>query len=396
MRKELSILHVIRSPVGGIFRHVADICEAQRSAGHAVGLICDDAGSDALQEERIGALAAEARLGVTRIPMTRSIGLGDLGATLHVARRVGVLRPDIVHAHGAKGGLYGRLAASLLRRRGAPVASFYAPHGGSLHYDAKSVKGRLFFTVERALERVTDALIHVSAYEAETYREKVGAPHCPAHIVRNGVRPEEFEPVESAADQADFLFIGELRDLKGVDLFIRALGQLDDEGLGPRAVIVGPGTPDEQRRYREMANAMVKANRVAFRPPMPARQAFSLARNLALPSRAESMPYIVLEAAACGMPLIATRVGGIPEVFAGETERLVEPGSATALATAMRSALTEPERLKAEAMLRRERVEQSFSLAAAAARIEAIYRDALEARYSIVRAGPVVEAGLRR
>jgi glycosyltransferase involved in cell wall biosynthesis len=129
---------------------------------------------------------------------------------------------------------------------------------------------------------------------------------------------------------------------------------------------------------------------------MPAREAFALARTVVLPSRAESMPYIVLEAAAAGIPLIATDVGGIPEIFVGETEKLVRPGDAQALAKAMRAALQEPERLTAEAVLRRDRVEQNFSLAAAVRRIEDIYRNALEARYSVLRASPVAEADVPR
>jgi glycosyltransferase involved in cell wall biosynthesis len=396
VRKELSILHVLRSPVGGLFRHVADLATAQRAAGHAVGVICDSEAADALQEERVAALASQMSLGVACIPMTRAIGPGDIPATLRVARRMAEVRPDIVHAHGAKGGVYGRLAAALQRRRGGPVAAFYAPHGGSLHYDARSLQGRVYFAVERALERATDALIHVSAYEAETYREKVGAPRCPAHVVLNGLLPEEFEPVEPGPDAADFLFIGELRDLKGVDVFIQALALLEGEGHAPRALIVGPGTAENERLYREVANDKVRANRVAFRPPMPARDAFRLARTVVLPSRAESMPYIVLEAAASGMGLIATDVGGIPEVFAGETERLVPPGDAGALAFAMRGALNAPDRMAAEAMLRREQVKQNFSLTAAARRIEGIYRDALHARYSMLRAHSVAEADLPR
>ncbi len=127
-------------------------------------------------------------------------------------------------------------------------------------------------------------------------------------------------------------------------------------------------------------------------PPMPARSAFALARTVVLPSRAESLPYMVLEAAAAGVPLIATRVGGIPEMFEGEAERLVAPGDADALAEAMRAALLAPGEMAAEAMLRRERVKQKFSLAVSAGRIEDIYRAALEARYSVERARAVAEA----
>ncbi len=396
MRKELSILHVIRAPVGGVFRHVADLSRVQVKAGHAVGLVCDAAANDPLQEGRIAALAAALPLGVTRLPMARAISPGDGPAALRVARCIGGLKPDIVHTHGAKGGLYGRLGAALQRRRGARVAAFYAPHGGSLHYEAGSWQGRIYFTVERALERITDGLVHVCAFEAETYRAKVGVPRCPAHIVRNGLRPEEFEPIGPNADAADFLFIGELRAIKGVDLFIEALSLLEADGRKPRALIVGPGSPEEQHRFRELANKSVHANRVAFHPPMPAREAFAKAHAVIMPSRAESLPYIVLEAAAAGVPLVASHVGGIPEVFAGETDRLVPSGDANALAEAMRAALDEPKRLQAEAMLRRDRIKQSFSLAAAAGRIEAIYREALEARYSVVRTGPVAEVDLPR
>lgn len=396
MRKQLTILHVLRSPVGGVYRHVSDLATAQSEAGHEVGLICGTQDSGALQEERLAALALQLSLGVARVPMARPIGPGDVAASSRVARLMAEAEPDIVHTHGAKGGVYGRLAAALQRRRGGSLAAFYAPHGGSLHFQPQSLQGRVYFAVERALERMTDGIIHVSTYEAGIYRQKIGEPRCPVHIVRNGLRPEEFEPVETAPGAADFLFIGELRELKGIDVFIEALALLEQQGHAPRALVVGPGSAAAERRWRDLANAKVQENRVVFRPPMPAREAFALAQTVVVASRAESMPYVVLEAAACGRPLIATRVGGVPEVFAGESERLVPPGDAEALAAAMRRALTEPERLAAEAILRSTGVKQNFSLAFAAARIEAIYRDALEARYSMIRAHGMAEANLSR
>jgi glycosyltransferase involved in cell wall biosynthesis len=371
----LSIVHVVRSPIGGIFRHIADLATAQRAAGHSVGLICDRLTGGDFEDARIAALAPALSLGVARVAMPRAIGPGDMPALRGVLTHLRRMRPEIIHAHGAKGGLFGRVAAGMARRSG-PVAAFYAPHGGSLHYDSGSLSGRLYFAVERGLERLTDGLIHVSAYEAETYRRKIGVPRCPAHVVLNGLGPEEFEPVAPVSDATDFLYIGMLRDLKGVDVFLEALSLLKRRGRSFRALVVGAGEPGDERRYREMASGL--AGEVAFHPPMPARQAFALARTVVVPSRAESMPYLVLEAAAAGMPIIATDVGGIPEVLAGEDERLIRPGDAAALAEAMALSLAVPERMNAEAAFRREHVKRNFSLAKMTTRIEDIYRGALE------------------
>src|SRR5690606_6962220 len=83
------------------------------------------------------------------------------------------------------------------------------------------------------------------------------------------------------------------------------------------------------------------AERVDFLDPMPARQAFALARFIVVPSRAEAMPYIVLEALAAGMPMIATSVGGIPEIFGVDSTALVHP-LASELADKMSAALCDP------------------------------------------------------
>jgi glycosyltransferase involved in cell wall biosynthesis len=376
--EQLSIVHVARSPVGGVFRHIADLAWAQNAAGHRVGLICDSTSGGAFEAERIAALAPELALGAVRLPMRRSIGPGDLPGIAAVARAIAPMRPDVIHSHGAKGGVFGRLAAVVERRRGRRVAAFYAPHGGSLHYEPNSLQGRVYFAVERGLERLTDGLLHVSAFEAEAYRRKVGVPRCPAHVVVNGLRPEEFAPVALTPDAVDFLYIGALRDLKGVDVFLQALLLLSP-GHRVKAVVVGSGEPADEARYREIARPLGAG--VSFRPPMPARDAFRLARTLVVPSRAESMPYIVLEAGAAAVPMIATEVGGIPEILSGAEERLVRPGDAAALAEAMRAALITPMRMEAEARLRQGRIREKFSLAYTAKEVEVIYRGALERRY---------------
>ncbi|MEL6751893.1 MAG: glycosyltransferase, partial [Pseudomonadota bacterium] len=100
------------------------------------------------------------------------------------------------------------------------------------------------------------------------------------------------------------------------------------------AVMVGDG-PDLDA-YLARAEQLPGGVSVTFHEPMPARQAFAMARTVVVPSRAESMPYIVLEVLAANRPLIATRTGGIPEIFGdAQANELVEPGSVAALAEAM-------------------------------------------------------------
>jgi glycosyltransferase involved in cell wall biosynthesis len=97
---------------------------------------------------------------------------------------------------------------------------------------------------------------------------------------------------------------------------------------------------------------------------------------MVVPSLAESLPYVVLEAAAAGRPVIATAVGGIPEIFGAMADRLVPPGDASALAGAMQSALDAPEPLARQAAILRERIETHFSIEAMTNAIEALYRQA--------------------
>ncbi|RUX27033.1 glycosyltransferase family 1 protein [Mesorhizobium sp. M2A.F.Ca.ET.042.01.1.1] len=324
MTVNLRIVHCFRSPVGGIFRHVRDLTEAQVAAGHAVGIVCDSTTGGDYEERLFEAMKESLALGIHRTPMQRHVGPGDLASAWRTYRIIEELRPDVLHGHGAKGGAYARLFGSLLRVSRSRVARLYSPHGGSLHYDETTATGKLFFGLERFMARFSDCLLFVSDYERKTYRRKVGEPPIPNRLVYNGLRAAEFESVATAADAADFLYIGMMRDLKGPDIFIDALALAGSELERPlSAVMVGDG--DDLPRYHAQVERLGLKNRVRFLPPMPARKAFALAELVVVPSRAEAMPYIVLEALAAGMPMIATAVGGIPEIFGEGSPALIRP-----------------------------------------------------------------------
>ncbi|UCI05941.1 glycosyltransferase [Mesorhizobium sp. B1-1-8] len=339
MAAHLRIVHCFRSPVGGIFRHVRDLTEAQLAAGHSVGIVCDSTTGGDYEERLFEAMKGSLALGIHRTPMQRHIGPGDLAAAWRTYRIIKELRPDVLHGHGAKGGAYARLFGSMLRVSRSRVARLYSPHGGSLHYDETTATGKLFFALERFMARFTDCLLFVSDYERRTYRRKVGEPPIPNTLVYNGLRAAEFEPVASAPDAADFLYIGMMRDLKGPDIFIDALALAGTEiGRPLSAVMVGDG--DDLPRYHAQVERLGLAGRVRFQPPMPARQAFALSQLVVVPSRAEAMPYIVLETLAAGRPMIATAVGGIPEIFGEASPALIRP-DAGLLADKMQIALND-------------------------------------------------------
>ena len=324
MADRLRIVHCFRSPVGGIFRHVRDLTEAQVAAGHSVGIVCDSTTGGEFEERLFEGMRHLLALGVQRTPMQRHVGPGDIASAWRSYRIIKELKPDVIHGHGAKGGTYARLFGSLLRVSRSRVARLYSPHGGSLHYDETTRTGKLFFTLERNMARFTDCLLFVSDYERQAYRRKVGEPPILNALVYNGLRPAEFEPVPDDPDAADLLYIGMMRDLKGPDIFIDALAKAETALARPvGAVMVGDG--DDLPSYKERVERLGLSERVRFLPPMPARQAFAKARLVVVPSRAEAMPYIVLETLAAGKPMIASAVGGIPEIFGAASAALVEP-----------------------------------------------------------------------
>ncbi len=146
----LRIVHVFRAPVGGLFRHVVDLATAQTAVGHKVGIVCDaSTGGTYEAGNPRGPRARRSRSGVTRIPMPRQMSPADLWTAIKVWRELKKLSPDVIHGHGAKGGVYARLVGAIPGKMRA-AARVYTPHGGSLHYDPASTVGRIYFTAERS------------------------------------------------------------------------------------------------------------------------------------------------------------------------------------------------------------------------------------------------------
>jgi glycosyltransferase involved in cell wall biosynthesis len=368
----LRILHVMRAPVGGLFRHVIDLAREQTRRGHSVGIVADqNTGSDRAAQT-LQELGRELALGVTRVPMSRQIGPLDRSALAHVAKRTQQQSVDVLHGHGAKGGAYARLAAG-------PALRAYTPHGGSLFYSPYSPAGIVYSRIERWLRKRTDLILFESEYALRTFERQVGAvPFC--RVVHNGIGQADLEPIGGERGPADFVFIGELRWRKGIDVLLHALAALDADGWTGSAILYGDG-PDRGACI-ELAGELGLTEQVTFPGESRPRPAFQSGQLLVIPSRQESLPYVVLEAAAARMPMVTTSVGGIPEIFGPDATALVPAGNRDALLKAMREMWQPSKRRTALIERLHRRVVSSFTVDAMTDAVLAGYATARSSRAS--------------
>lgn len=369
----LRILQILRAPVGGLFRHVRDLTEELARRGHEVGVVADSMTSDALSTERLEALRPSASLGIYLLPIPRTLGWGDITAPYAVRKMGRRLQVDVLHGHGAKGGLGARLG-----RTGAQV-SLNTPHGGVLNYAPGSLAGRFFRNAERLMDRATDAYIFESAYAQRAFHAQIGVPSCRQAVIHNGLAVEEFEPVPLDPDASDFVFVGEFRDLKGITHLMEALRGLHTPQGRPATLAMAGGGPDFEY-WKEQVRDTDLSGRVELLGVRPAREAFRRGKVLVVPSLAESLPYVILEGTAAGRQVIGTSVGGVAEIFGPTAGSLVPPGDAQMLRDAMQRALDDPDAGDREASQRLAYVRPRFSIEHMTNQIEALYRELLSRR----------------
>jgi glycosyltransferase involved in cell wall biosynthesis len=365
----LRILHAVRTPIGGIFRHILDLANGQIDRGHHVGIVADTLTGGERAKEALARIEPRLKLGVHRLPIRREPSIADIGAWLHLRRLIGELKPDVLHGHGAKTGVFIRVKAPT-----KDAIRVYTPHGGSLHYPLNTLKGAFYSRLERALMNSTDLFLFESTFARDTYQRIVGTPAGLVRCVFNGVTADEFDPVARADDATDVVYVGEFRHIKGADLVVDAVARLHADGKPITLTLAGDGEEIEALGAQVARLGLTHA--VRFIGHVKARHGFSKGRLLVVPSRGDSMPYVVIEAAAAGIPTIAADVGGIPEIFGEHTDALFAPCAAGAIADAIAAALQDPDAAQARANSLRERIFLHFSQDAMVDGVLAGYRDA--------------------
>ncbi|HEY0274648.1 MAG TPA: glycosyltransferase [Paenirhodobacter sp.] len=230
-----------------------------------------------------------------------------------------------------------------------------------------------------------DAVVATSARTA-TYLER------PATVIHHGIDTGTFTPAsDRAALRArlglpDGLLIGcygRIRAQKGTDAFVEAMIALLPTRPGVTALVMGRAT-EGQGAFLDGLKASVNAAgleaRILFPPEVPVDQMADWYRVLDLyvaPQRWEGFGLTPIEAMACGVPVVATRVGAFEEIVTAETGALVEPGDITALTAACVPFVDDPARLAAASHAARAHVEADFRIETEAAALVRIYRGLL-------------------
>ena len=226
---------------------------------------------------------------------------------------------------------------------------------------------------ERCLWPLAHHIVCNSQALKSVLTENYGVPAARLTIIANGVDTEYFRPVAvTPPGPPRLLYIGRLVPDKDPDTLLKAFQLTTQAHPDAELWLVGEGP--RRAALQELAFRLSLSARVRFIPPtddlLPVLQQATL---LVLSSRTEALPNVVLEAMAAGLPVVATRVGGVPElVDPGVTGWLVPPGDAPALAAAMGQALAAPETRQAMGRTARQRAFDDFSLEAMARRYETV------------------------
>jgi glycosyltransferase involved in cell wall biosynthesis len=352
--RPLRILHAVRAPVGGIIRHILDLADGQAERGHEVGILADSLTGGERADEALKAIAPKMKLGIYRLPIRREPHPADPVTAMRFLQLAKMLKLDVLHGHGAKAGAFVRLKGV-----SRDIIRIYTPHGGSLHYRPETLKGAFYTKLERALMNRTDLFLFESGFARNTYERVVGKPSGLVRCVFNGVGADEFDPIPLAEDATDLVYVGEFRHIKGADLLIEAVARLRADGRPVTLTLAGDG--EETASLKALVAKRKLGDAVRFIGHVKARFGFSKGHLLVVPSRGDSMPYVVIEAAAAGVPLLAANVGGIPEIFGPFSEAMFPPDNVEAMADAIAEALDKMDAARERAKALRERIFMNFS-----------------------------------
>lgn len=317
---------------GGTAQHVAALVAGCGDAGLAVSVLAPAA---TLRRLRSGTAAVPLAIGDRPRP------LRDARSVARLRNWLNAWRPDVVHAHGVRAGAFAALAIGLTKPAARPalaVTVHNAPPDGLAASGVHAV-------LERICARRADLVLGASADLAARLRTRGAAA---VEEVDVAAPPRAATAAEAAAARAEIaetgrpvvLAVGRLAPQKGLDVLIDAAARWRHRGPRPVTVIVGDGPQSRSLRAQAARQAGGDVLLLGARDDVPALLA--AADVVVVPSRWDARALIVQEAMQAGRPIVASRVGGIPDLTGDDGAVLVSPGDPDELAAAVTAVLDDP------------------------------------------------------
>jgi len=374
--------------MGGPALHVSYLSAGLRERGYETILV---AGSVGQGEQSMAYVADDLGVSVVTVPhLHREISpVRDLLATIRLARIIRAERPAILHTHTAKAGAVGRVAALLAGRRRPPII-VHTFHGHVLRgYFGRFWTG-VFRLLERVLARITDVLVAVSPEVRDELVAFGIAPATKFRVIRLGIELDERLSLDGAARAetrrvmgvADERFvvgwIGRMTAVKRTDVVLECFRRLRDEGVDAVLCMVGDG-PDRQSVENLAGGLGIMRDSLFPGYQEDVGPFFAAFDVFVLPSGNEGTPVTAIEALASGCPVVATRVGGVPDVVTdGEDGFLVDPGDVEGLAASLARLANDPALRARMGGAGRERMRSRYAVDRLIDDVDRLYRELLQ------------------
>lgn len=288
-------------------------------------------------------------------------------------------RPDLIHLHMASYGSFARKStlAWIARIAGVPVVLHVHGGGFGIFYERAP---RLLKHVIRATLTQADAVVALGDRWAE--RLRAIAPEARVTVIPNAVRAREAARDRAGDEPVHVVFLGDIGDHKGAFMLLEAWSRIMSDaryaGIA-HLTLAGKGEVERARRTVARLGLETSVQVPGWLPPAQAHALVGSAQVLALPSRNEGQPMAVLEAMASGVCVVASDVGGLPDLIeSGTTGLLVPPGEMEALVAALQYAITDHEGRARLGRAALERVRADFDAAVVWRRVDALYWEVLQ------------------
>lgn len=364
------VLHCAETIKGGIATYLRELIPLQAEAFGASNVVVVIPGS------QISELPVPAGVRVIAYNDAHGRVANAVALAATVLRQIRVLKPSVLHIHSTFAGAAVRFTALAFRSKCRIV---YCPHGWAFDRPMSRLGSFLVRWVERALSRFTDAIVCISEHEQRT-AVSCGLPPDKIRVVLNGVSAERPERAHVSFSWLEgrkrLLFVGRFDRQKGVDVLTQALHALGDE---VSAIVAGGAVLADGERVQFPRNTQC----LGWLSPGQLETLFDSADFLVVPSRWEGFGLIATEAMRAGLAVVASRVGGLPEiVIDGVTGRLVIPEEVDFLVDAIRR--IDRSTLREMGRAGRERFQSKFTMGRVHSELADLYRRVLQDQPPVV------------